>query len=347
MQLNSDALETHLARGIKPIYIVSGDDPLLAQEAADAIRAAALKAGCEDRNVANVGAGFDWDAWFNASQNGSLFASRTLNELRLGSAKPPAAATRVLADYGQRAAKSLDVLLLTLPKLDSAAKKSAWFSALEQNGVWIQIWPLNAGQLPGWARNRMKRHGLQPSPDAVTALVERVEGNLLACAQEIDKLALLHGPGALSVDDVVEAIADSARFDVFELADCVLNGQSVKVARIVSRLREEGVEPTIVLWALAKEARQLAQLEPALKQGGGPGVWRKFAIWERRQPLYRKALQRVNVDHWRQMLRRAAFVDRVTKGASPGNPWDELLKLGLAMAGAPASADRFRRDLYI
>lgn len=336
MQIAADGLTSHLDKGVKPIYVISGDEPLLAQEAADAVRLAARKAGCDDRTVWDVNASFDWDAWFNASQNGSLFASRTLVELRFSKLKMGDDGARVLKEYAGRVANSFDVLLMVMPKVDGATQKTVWFKSLVESGVHVPVWPLTAGHLPAWIRSRMKRVGLTPSNDAVMALVDRVEGNLLACSQEIAKLHLLHGSGPIEVADVEASVADSARFDVFELADLVLTSQSAKVARVIERLREEGVEPTIVLWALAREARQMAQLSTLLKAGDSRQVWQRFAIWERRQPLVRQALRRHGLTHWQAAVRQAAGVDRVIKSAAAGNPWDELLELALSMAGQPA-----------
>lgn len=336
MQLTADSLSAHLEKGVKPIYLISGDEPLLVQEAADALRAAARKAGCDDRTVWDVNASFDWDAWFNASQNGSLFASRTLVELRFSKLKVGDDGARALKEYAARASNSLDVLLIVMPKVDGPTQKTVWFKSVVDAGVHVPVWPLATAQLPGWIRARMKRAGLQPSDTAITALVDRVEGNLLACSQEIAKLQLLHGGGRLEVEDVEASVADSARFDVFELADLILAGQRAKVARVVGRLREEGVEPTIVLWALAREARQMAQLSTLLKGGDSRQVWQKFRIWDRRQPLVRQALRRFGLAHWQAAVQHAAGLDKVIKGAAAGNPWDELLELALGMAGQPA-----------
>ena len=336
MRLKPEQVTDHLAKGLKPVYVVAGDEPLLVAETADAIRAAARQAGYGERLVFNVEPGFDWSGLREASQSLSLFAERRLIELRLPTGKPGDAGGKALSEYAAQAPED-NLLLVTLGRMDSAIKRSRWLGALEQAGVLVQVWPVDVNRLPAWVRNRMRQRGLEPTAEAVQLLVERVEGNLLAAAQEIDKLAL-NGAGPGDAEAVLEVVADSARFDVFDLAEAALDGDSRRVARILDELRATGTEPTLVLWALAREARTLTALGEARARRQPPqAVYRQYKVWEKRIPLYQKALPRYKPGQWRRLLSAAAGTDRTIKGLRPGNAWDELLKLGLAMSGKTLS----------
>jgi DNA polymerase-3 subunit delta len=200
--------------------------------------------------------------------------------------------------------------------------------------VHVQVWPVDAQHLPQWIERRLAAKGLQPSADAVALLAERVEGNLLAAAQEIDKLVLLFGSGPLGLEQVVSAVADSARFDVYGVADAALDGDATRVARMIDGLRAEGEDPILVLWALSREIRALAQMAQARQAGASiPAVLGQFKVWEKRKPYIERALQRHNPRRWPQLLRRCAHVDRVIKGRADGDAWDELREIALAVGG--------------
>lgn len=333
MKIKAEQLQGQLARGgLKPVYVVAGDEPLLVAEAADAIRVCARQQGYSERLVFTVEAGFDWSALRDAAQTLSLFAERRLIELRLPTGKPGDAGAKALAAYAQQATDD-NLLLVITGRLDAAMKRAKWLNALEQAGALVPIWPVELNRLPAWVRGRMQEKGLRPTDEAVQLLVERVEGNLLAAAQEIDKLAL-SGPGPVSAEAVLEAVAVSARYDVFDLAEAALTGKPRRVARILDELRGSGGEPTLVLWALAREVRALAALAQARGRRQPPqAVYRKYQIWDRRVPLYQQAMARGDAGRWRELLGQAARADRTVKGFRPGNAWDELLKLGLAISG--------------
>lgn len=333
MRLRSDQLTAHAARPLLPIYLVSGDEPLQLNEAVDALRAAARKQGFTEREVLEVETGFDWSALAAAGSSLSLFAERKLIELRLPSGKPGDAGAKALSAYA--AAPSPDnLLLISCGKLDKQQQKSKWFTALESAGAVIQIWPVEPRALPVWVRQRLQARGLQPTPEAAQLLAERVEGNLLAAAQEVEKLALLHGAGPLDTDQVRAAVADSARYDVFELADAALGGDVTRCARILEGLRGEGDEPVLILWALVREVRALALIAAGQAAGTPPeALFQQHKVWDKRRPLYQAALKRHGLRRWYALLRRAARLDRICKGAEPGNPWDELLQFSLLIAG--------------
>lgn len=333
MQIRPEQLEQHLKREIAPVYFVYGDEPLLVQEACDAIRAQARAAGCTEREVYSVESGFDWQAFLQAGDSLSLFADRKLVELRIPSGKPGDAGSKALTEYAARPAPD-NVLLIMAGKLETAARKSKWHQALENAGVVVPIWPLEVKQLPAWVNRRMQARGLKPTPEAVSLLVERVEGNLLACAQEIEKLALLHGAGEIGVEQVAAGVADSSRFDVYTLVDAALEGDAVRVTRILDSLRAEGVEPVLMLWAITRELRLLAECAQMMQRGQSvDGALAAAKVWEKRKTLMRAGLQRHKPVVWRRLLQRAGGIDQLIKGGRAGNVWDELLELSLWISG--------------
>ncbi|MBI5041957.1 MAG: DNA polymerase III subunit delta, partial [Gammaproteobacteria bacterium] len=285
MQLKAEQLAAHLKKGLAPIYFIYGDELLLVQEAADAIRAAARAQDYSEREVFNVDKDFDWYKLTESSNNLSLFAERRILEVRMPTGKPGDAGGRALREYAERPVEDT-LLLIVSGKLDAQQRKSKWVTDLEAAGVGIQIWPVDAQHLPQWIRGRMQSRGLQPTPEAVQLLAERVEGNLLACAQEIDKLKLLVGDGAVDVAAVTAAVADSARFDVFGLVDSALAGEPERSVRMLSGLRGEGVEPALVVAMLARELRSLAAMAWEIGRGATAGaVMARHRVWPKRQPV--------------------------------------------------------------
>lgn len=337
MKVRPEQLAQHLQRHLAPLYLIGGDEPLQAQEAADAVRVRARELGHSEREVMHVERGFDWNTLAAESCALSLFGDKRLLELRLPSAKPGDAGSRALVEYCQNPAPDTVLMILT-GKWESASTRSKWFKAIDSAGVIIQVWPLEPAALPRWIEARMKQRGLTPTRDAVTLLADKVEGNLLACAQEIEKLLLLHGPGRVDAEVLSESVADSARYNVFGLADSALAGRSDRVARMLDGLQGEGIEPVLVLWALAREVRQLAQMSQAVSAGEAmEAVLNRYRVWERRKALYRTALKRHDAARWVSLLRRCAQVDRVIKGQAAGHPWSELVQLAMSLASAPAS----------
>jgi DNA polymerase-3 subunit delta len=340
MQLKPEQLAQHLKKNLAPIYFIYGDELLLVQEAADAIRAAARAQGYTEREVFSVDREFSWQQLTEASNNLSLFAERRILEVRMPTGKPGDAGGKALREYASRPAE--DTLLLIISgKLDAQQRKSKWVTELESAGVGIQVWPVDASGLPVWIRTRMQGLGLQPTGDAVALLAERVEGNLLACAQEIDKLKLVQGTGPVDVDMVTAAVAESARFDIYGLVDSALAAEPERSLRMLNGLRAEGVEPVLVTWALARELRSLAGMAWEIAQGEPTGtVMGRHRVWKNRQQLVGKALTRHTLTTWLDLLSGCARLDRMVKGQAPGNPWDELVQLCLRLAGRPLSLGR-------
>ncbi|MBT8129926.1 MAG: DNA polymerase III subunit delta [Gammaproteobacteria bacterium] len=330
MNVRPEQLADVLKRQLHPVYLISGDEPLQVMESSDAVRAACREQDYIEREVFDVDTSFDWQMLEDEANSLSLFSSRRILEVRMPSAKPGREGGQALKAYAANLPEDT-VLLITAGKLEAAQKKSAWFKALDQAGVVMQCWPIGPDRLPAWVRQRFLARDMQAGKEVIDYVCQRVEGNLLAAAQEIDKLNLLVGPGAVDIDSVREAVADSARFSVFELADSALAGDRVRVIRILQGLHAEGIEPILVTWALAKDIRLLTAVSAnrdaadyALKQAG---------VWQNRLALYKSALARHSTARLKQLLQRCAKIDGITKGQQPGNVWDELQTLGYILAG--------------
>jgi len=345
MKLKAEQLAQQLQRGLAPVYLIGGDEPLQVMEAADAVRARARAGGCSERQVFEVERGFNWNELMQARASLSLFAEQRLLELRLPGGKPGVDGSKALIEY-LAAPPVGDVLLIVAGKLERESTQAKWFGAIDHAGVVVQVRPVEAAHLPLWIERRMRARGLRPDADAeaVALLAERVEGNLLACAQEIEKLALLHGDAPLDAAAVAAAVTDSTRYSVYDLADRALAGDAAGSARVLHGLRGEGEEPVLVLWSLAREIRALAQMRAALAAGKGEEkIFAEHRIWDKRKTPVRAALKRHSLNTSRELLRRAAMVDRVAKGMAAGNVWDELLQLTMALAGAETAGWRTAR----
>jgi len=339
MPLPADRLSAQLARGLAPVYLIAGDEPLLVDEAVAAVRAAATAAGYGEREVHSVEAGFDWDHLTAAAQSLSLFSSRRLIEIRLPTGKPGDGAA-VLAALCARPDPDT-IVLVSCGKLEKAQRESAWARAFEGAGVFVYVWAIDPAALPAWIERRLVARGLRPEAGVVESLAYHMEGNLLACAQEIDKLALLPGPGPLRLADLEESMADQARFSVFGLVDTCLRGEAAAATRMLASLRAEGLEPILALWALTRELRALAEAAFRIEHGDPEGV-ALSKVWNNRRPLVRAALRRFRARQWQALLARCARIDRMIKGRAVGAPWFELERLVLVLCGIrglPAAAE--------
>lgn len=337
MKVRCEQLSSQLAKSLAPVYYISGDEPLQLGEAADLVRQHAKERGYGDRELFEVDKGFDWNALLMSSDSPSLFAQRRLLELRMADAKPGAKGADALKSYAAHPADDA-VLLITSGKTDRAVEKCAWFRALDKIGVVVQVWPVQFSRFPDWVDQRMRRGGLAPTRDAAKLLAERSEGNMLAAAQEIEKLHLVFGQGEIDEQKVAQVVADCARFSLFDLSDAVLQGEPARAVKVLQGLRMEGVEPVLVLWVLSREVRSLVSIGHARLAGAAPGTsLQKAGVWSARQPLVERALKRLSLRGWSLLLGRCAAIDRVIKGAQVGSAWDELLSLSMAMAGAPVS----------
>lgn len=327
MKLTLDSLGTHLARKLLPAYLISGDEPLLSGEAADAVREGARAAGFSEREVHFIDRGANWDDVRASAGNLSLFGSRKLLEVRLPSGRPGAAGAATLISLVERADPDT-VLLILSPRLDRDMQAAKWVKAVETHGAWLPVWPVDAGRLVGWLRERCRRSGLELTDDALALLAERTEGNLLAAHQELEKLRLLAPAGAIGADEVLGVVADSARFDVFRLLEAGLEGDLGRTLRILGGLRAEGTEPTLVLWGLNKAVRDLwgASNRPAGPSRG----------WQRRGAALERAVRRAPRLSFATLSLRAARADRMIKGRLRGDPWDEMALLAADLCARPA-----------
>ncbi|MXR36400.1 DNA polymerase III subunit delta [Craterilacuibacter sinensis] len=332
-QANPEALKSLLGRNLAPLYLIHGEEALLALEAADAIREAARKAGYLEREVLTVEPGFDWSSLVNAMHSVSLFASLKLLEVRIPSGKPGAEGGEAL----QKLAAHLPpdtVTLVILPKLERVQLQAKWFTALQKAALEIDAKAVTRTDLPGWVVRRLKAQGQSMEGEALAFFVDRVEGNLLAARQEVDKLALLYPQGELKLADVREAVANVARFDVFHLSAAWLQGDAPRVARMLEGLEAEGEAPVLVLWALAEDIRMLLKLRQGIKDGrNAREMARELKLWGERQKLAEPALRRIGPRKLMDALTQCAEVDRQIKGAAQGEPWQGLLRVAMLLAG--------------
>jgi DNA polymerase-3 subunit delta len=345
MQLRADQLRAHLQAagtgGLKPLYVIQGDEPLLAQEAGDAIRAAARAAGFGERKVFVVsGAHFDWSALLGAAQAMSLFAQRQLIEVRLASGKPGKEGAQALQRYCQ--ALGDDVLtLIHLPRLDRQQQQSAWFTALEAASVVVRIDSVERQALPQWIARRLaaqdqRVEGGEIGIRTLAFFADRVEGNLLAAHQELQKLALLYPTGTLTFEQVEAAVLDVARYDVFKLGESVLAGQTARVLRMLDGLRAEGVAPVLVHWTLAEDIRALRRVKDALAQGKPmPLALRENRVWGAKERLFERLLPMLPEHALAHLVEAAHICDGLVKGLKhpdwPLEPWDGLKRLALML----------------
>jgi DNA polymerase-3 subunit delta len=332
LRLNADQLSGQLAKGLAPIYLISGDEPLLAMEAADSIRQVARHQGFTEREVYHVDASFDWNEVSLSSCSMSLFAERKIIEIRLPNGKAGTAGGKILTGFAQQPPVDTLIMLIT-GKLDAATRKSKWYRSIETAGACVQLWPVAAQQLPAWIEQRLNASGQQASPEAIRLLADRVEGNLLAADQEIKKLNMLVTKQAIDVEDVLEVVADSARHNVFEYIDAALCQQTGKLSRMLGHIRAEGGQPPVILWAMAREFRLLLGIADAqAKKRNTEQVMEQLQVWKSRRAILGQAARRKSPGYWAACLSRCARIDRMIKGISDGNPWDELLQLGFRMS---------------
>ncbi len=331
MQLRADQLDSHLSQSLAPLYLLHGDEPLLVLEAADALRQAARSQGYDDREVLVAGPAFRWEQLAQAGGNLSLFGSNKLIDLRIPSGKPGREGGEALVRHAQQPSPGI-LTLITLPQLDWQVKKAAWFLALTQAGVALELNAPPLPQLPGWIAQRLARQQQSAVPEALEFIAHHVEGNLLAAHQEIQKLGLLYPPGKLDLSQVEEAVLDVARFDIDKLRTALLSGDGARCARLLEGLRAEDTAPPLVLWALAQETRTLAQLRSQLDRGlGFDAACKNLRLFGPRQSAYRTAAQRCSTPLLRACLLQAARIDRMIKGLTRGDLWDEFLQLTLRL----------------
>lgn len=346
MQLALNQLNAHLGKGLRALYTLHGDEPLQQQEAADTIRAAARAAGYLERSSHTVaGAHFDWSAVLAAGGSLSLFADKQILEIRIPSGKPGKDGSQALQQLAESASGNDSTLtLVILPRLDKATKSGAWFAALDAHGVTLQIDPIERANLPSWIAQRLavQRQRVVAGEEGQRTLqyfADRVEGNLLAAHQEIQKLALLFPPGELQCAQIEQVVLNVARYDVFKLSEAVLSGQLARVQRMLDGLQAEGVAEVLVHWTLAEDIRLLKRVKDAIAAGRPlPMALREQRIWGVKERLFERIVPRLSDQAAVQLLQFAHTVDGIVKGLkAPGWPqdgWQALRRLAFEMVQA-------------
>ncbi|MSQ50132.1 MAG: DNA polymerase III subunit delta [Betaproteobacteria bacterium] len=348
MQLRAEQLAAHLANAqarstsaLASLYVIHGDEPLLALEAADAIRAAARAQGCDEREVLTVERGFDWGELAQAGASRSLFGGRKIIELRIASGKPGIQGSTALLAMCERLARAPsgstrlgeeNVTLVSVPRLRKDEQNARWFLALAGAGVVVDIYPIERARLPEWIATRLARQGQRATPEALGYLADRVEGNLLAAYQEVQKLGLLLPKGEVSVEQLSGAIANVTRYDAHDCSAALLAGDMGRYVRVLDGLRGEGESPVFILWALTEELRALVRIQQGQTAGRTiDQLLRENRVWGTRQALMKTALARHASAALERALLHAARIDRASKGVGPGEPWDEFISLGLEL----------------
>lgn len=318
---------------LKPLYVVHGEEDLLRIEALDTLRAAARQQGYLNREVHTAENNFDWNEWLQSAGSMGLFADLKLLELHIPNGKPGKNGGEALQHFAQQLPEDT-VTVIMLPKLEKAQTQAKWFGALAANGIMLEAKAVGAAALPAWIRGRLKKWGLEIEDDALAVFAERVEGNLLAAKQEIDKLALLHPKGHwLNMADAESAVANVARFDVFQLAGAWMKGDAQRVVRLLDTLEAEGEEPVLLLWAVAEDIRTLIRLTAALKQGQNiQSLRNSLRLWGEKQTLAPMATNRIPIGRLLQALQTCAKIDRMIKGAEEGDAWTEFKQLVMGLA---------------
>ena len=331
MQTRVDQLAGSLKRGLAPIYLVGGEEPLLLLECCDQIRAAAKAQGFVERELLQVERGFDWSALRQAATP-SLFATRKIIDLRLRTGKPGRDGAKALGEWAD--APDPDMLLMvSCEQWDKNSRTSKWAGRLQKAGQQIDIWPIKPQELPRWLEQRMQQHGMQPEPEVLRILADRLEGNLLAARQEIDRLALLRGAGMVTVDDVMKVVADSSRFESFALAEHMLTGNLREGLRVAAGLKRMNIPIPMLLGALLKELKTTEAFRLAMRAGEQETmVFKRLNIWQNRRAIVRAAARRLNTRRLYAAFKQLSLIDRQSKGRAAGDPWESIDDLLLQLS---------------
>ena len=336
MRVSLSSLNEHLGQGLQPLYLIFGNETLLSEEALDQIRLHARQQGFTERLRYTVESGFDWNQLMQQGQAMSLFAEKRIIELRIPTGKPGDVGGKALAQYAQRMGDDTTLIIIS-GAIDKRSQNTKWFKAMDAAGIVTECPSISTDRLPDWISQRMTANGLVYDFDAVQRLSHFVEGNLLAAAQEINLLALLHPNEKITADVISHVIADHARFNVYSFVDACLAGSSNRVTRILQSLKREQTEPVIILWALARDTRTLCRLSAAMEQGERPqSLFQKYGIWSSRSGLINAALKRLSRAQWENLLRRIGRTDLMVKGNASmqrKDIWEEIESICLNMCG--------------
>jgi DNA polymerase III subunit delta len=327
-----DKLQAHLKNSVSPIYIVSGDEPLLIQETCDLLRTHLKSAGFTERELFHAEAGFDWQQVLFSANSMSLFAEQKLIEIRMSSASPGEDGKKALLSYVKNVSEGT-VLLLVMPRLDQNVQRAKWFKTIDASAVFVQIWPIEIKNLPRWIGDRFRKAGLTASKEAVGVMADRIEGNLLAAVQEIERLSLVSKDGKIDTKDILQGVADSSRYDVFGLIDASVGGDAARTIKIIQGLQLEGEAILYIVAMLARELRGLSLMANEMSSGSLDGALKKGRVWQNRKSIVSSCLRNHSLPQFQVMLSRVSDIDSMVKGIKLGNPWEELTSVMLELAG--------------
>lgn len=345
MEISSGQLNAQLRPPNRALYWVSGDDPLLMLEAGDAIRSFLRKQGFEQRDLFHVDKNFDWNNFFQLTSSLSLFAEKRVIELRFASAKPDEEGKKALQHFIDNPSTDIAVMIIG-PKLDKATTSTKWFGNLTANALLVKVWPLKREELPNWLNTRLKAAGISASRDAVAMLADRVEGNLLAAVQDIERIKLAYADNngtakRLEASDIVDFVSDNSRLTSFDLIDATLLGETSRAQKILQGLRAEGVHPLPILATFTRELDSLLPMLAQKEQGQTSEViMRNARVWSNRKTAVKSSLARLSKSEAWQLLHHARLIDGAIKGINLANPWDELSLLSLRLSGASPTSKR-------
>lgn len=331
MKLTYYQLEPHLNKSLAPVYIISGDEILLKQDALQLIRKTAKQAGFSERIRISPEAGFDWEQLYSMLYSGSLLAEKRIIEFDFRDIAPPKAASAILQEYAKNPNPN-NLVSIDIEKADDKIQKSAWFKALEAVGMVVNIWPIPRDQLPQWIMNRAKKYKLQLNHDAANVLADYVEGNLIAAAQALEKIYLLKPEQAINAQLIETILTDESHFTVFDFIENLIAGDKSRALHILETLQNDGTEAVLILWAITRELRLLADWSQQIKHGSTfDSIFQKYRVFGRRQSSIRHFLSKFSTQDCWQKLNQAAEIDRLIKGAAPGNSWEALQLFCLRM----------------
>jgi DNA polymerase-3 subunit delta len=332
MQLKPEQLHAQLHRKLSPVYLISGDEPQQLGELADAIRAAAKTQEYAHREVLVADKVFEWSQLNQSADNLSIFADKKIIDLRMQTGSPGTDGAKAIVKYCQELPDD-NILLITAGKIKKESQKSVWFQAIDKVGAIVQVWPLVGHEFNKWLHAKLQQRGLSADNQAVQFLADKVEGNLLAAAQEIEKLYVLYGAGNITLPQIKEVVADNSRYDVFQWVESVLARHGNKLVKILYSLKDEGVSETLLLWAIAREIRLLIHIKAVQTQQEKELLLKKNAVWGERKQLILSAAKRLPMTELNKVLSLSAATDRQIKGQQRGDAWHTLEAIGLKLAG--------------
>lgn len=341
-----DQLNNTLKKQLVPVYLVTGDEPLQTQEACDAIRKTAKLNGFEERELYHTDSGFEWDTLYHATNSLSLFANKKLIEIRVTNGKLGDAGSKAIVEFCESRGDDT-LLLLVLPKIDKRSQSSKWYKSIDAIGHIISIWPITPQTLPKWLDSRLKNAGLNADSEAIDILATKVEGNLLAAVQEIEKLKLLNPENKIiDVHTMAQAVVSSARYDVFGMVDKALTGLAREASQSLLGVKAEGTKSAVVLWALSSEIRKLAAVRESMDSGMSLDFAAKNnGVWQSKKNIYNQALRRLDSNQLHMLIRQALNTEKIIKGALKGDEWANMLDMVLALSGTPVLTKKSQRIL--